>query len=286
MGDRPALAGAACLRVKVVKADDKFLTVDRLKNYLGSKYVPLQLEAVRTLSQQNGSQRFEVLTSVARDSAQDDQVRAEAIVGLSADAAQNGKLLKELSSDKKSKVIRAEASRALWLAGLRAAEQESKPAAADIAAWNKLMNTPGDASAGRRVFFSPVAARCYVCHKYEGRGGNIGPDLTRIGQSTTREKILTSILQPSREIAPDYQPWVLQTNDGKTYTGLRLPKPGDDGKEDYADAAGNVFTLPSNSIEERTVATTSIMPENLQAALSISDLRDLIAFLTGGDTKR
>jgi hypothetical protein len=47
-----------------------------------------------------------------------------------------------------------------------------------------------------------------------------------------------------------------------------------------------VFTLPSNSIEERTVSTTSIMPENLQAALSICDLRDLVTFLTGGDTKR
>src|SRR4051812_17484579 len=172
------------------------------------------------------------------------------------------------------------------LAGLQPARSESKPAGTDIPAWKKLLSTPGDASAGRRIFFSPVAARCYVCHKYAGRGGNVGPDLTQIGRNTSREKIITSILQPSREIAPDFQPWVLVTNDGKTYTGLRLPKPGDDGKEDYADAAGNVFTLPSSSIEERTVSSTSIMPENLQSTLSIADLRDLITFLTAGDTKR
>ncbi len=72
---------------------------------------------------------------------------------------------------------------------------------------------------------------------------------------------------------------MLQTTDGKTYTGLRLPKPGDDGKEDYVDSAGNAFTLPSDEIEERQVASKSIMPENLQATLSIADLRDLLTFL-------
>ncbi len=98
--------------------------------------------------------------------------------------------------------------------------------------------------------------------------------------------MITSILQPSQEIAPDYQAWLLVTAEGKTYTGLRLPKPGDDGKEDYVDAAGKVFTLPSSSIEERRASSTSIMPENLQAILSVDDLRDLVTFLAAENAPR
>jgi putative heme-binding domain-containing protein len=89
-------------------------------------------------------------------------------------------------------------------------------------------------------------------------------------------------LQPSQEIAPDYQAWTLLDRDGKTYTGLRLPKGGDNGQEEYADAAGKVFTLSSSAIEDRRVSSTSIMPDNLQSMLSIDDLRDLVTFLAGG----
>ena len=141
------------------------------------------------------------------------------------------------------------------------------------------MASPGDAESGRRLFFSTVGPRCGVCHKYDGRGGNVGPDLTQIGRSMARERIINSILQPGQEMAPDYQPWILQTDDGKTYTGLRLPKGGDDGKELYIDSAGNKFTLASSSIEGRQAASTSIMPDNLQSILTIDDLRDLVTFL-------
>jgi len=178
-------------------------------------------------------------------------------------------------------VLRREAARALRLAGLRPTTAEAKPPANDIDAWKKLLSSSGDASAGRRLFFSPAGPRCSTCHKYGGRGGNVGPDLTKIGRSASRDKIITSILQPSQEIAPDYQAWTLVDSDGKTYTGLRLPKPGDDGQEDYADANGKPFTLASSAIEDRRVASTSIMPENLQAMLSIEDLRDLVTFLAG-----
>jgi putative heme-binding domain-containing protein len=146
------------------------------------------------------------------------------------------------------------------------------------------LDKPGDAAAGRRLFFNPAGPRCSTCHKYAGRGGIMGPELTEIGNSTSRERIINSILQPSQEIAPEYQAWVLTTADGKTHTGLRLPKGGDDGKEIYADAAGKTLTLLSTEIEERKVAGTSIMPDNLVSTLSIDDLRDLVTFLAGGNS--
>lgn len=272
-------AEAHTLALSLLKPDNKFLTADRMREYLQSKYLPFRLEGVRSLAAQSNPKRFELLAEVARDDSQSNEVRAEAIVGLSAAAEQNRELLEKLAGDKRGSQSR-DATRALRLAKLKKVEGEAKPQADDVGGWNELLKQSGNAAAGRRLFFSPVGAQCSVCHKYGGRGGNVGPDLTQLGRSATREKVIASILRPSQEIAPDYQAWVLTTVDGKTYTGLRMPKPGDDGKEVYADAAGKLFTIESAAIEDRHVASTSIMPDNLQSELSIEDLRDLVTFLT------
>jgi putative heme-binding domain-containing protein len=268
------------LALALLKPDNKFLTIERVSEYLQAKYQPLQLEAVRSLAQQTNPKRFELLASLAKDDSQSDEVRAEAIVGLSAAAEQHRDLLEKLATSRRAAPCQ-EAERVLRLTGLHPAAAEAKPAAGDIAAWNDLLSKPSDAAAGHRLFFNSAGPHCSACHKHSGRGGNVGPDLSEVGRSTSREKIITSILQPSQEIAPDYQPWVLVTSDGKTYTGLRLPKVGDDGTEAFADANGKYFTLPIASIEERHVASKSIMPDNLQSMLSIDDLRDLVTFLAG-----
>jgi len=205
-------------------------------------------------------------------------VRADAIVGLSAAAEQNREVLEELAYSG-SPVLQQEANRAMRLAGLRTRADDEMPPAADLAAWEKLFEVSGNAAAGRRLFFSPLGGRCSTCHQHDGRGGRIGPDLTKLAENNTRERIIASILQPSQEIAPHYQPWILITDDGKTHTGLRLPKPGDNGIEDYVDSAGNLFSLPSNAIVERHASAASIMPDNIQTTLSIADLRDLLTFL-------
>ncbi|HVT27790.1 MAG TPA: hypothetical protein VHE81_07215, partial [Lacipirellulaceae bacterium] len=275
---------AHAMALALLSPDNKFLTIDRLKTYLQSKNQQLRLEAVRTLVEETSPMRAHLLAEVAGDDRQSDEVRATAISGLGAFIDQHavGAVL-EAMRDSKDDILCREAKRTLRLARGNSVSGY-RPAPSEIARWSKLLAKTGDAAAGRRLFFSPVGPRCSMCHKYAGRGGNVGPDLTQIGHTTSREKILTSILQPSREIAPDYQAWILVTTDGNTFTGLRLPKPGDDGKEDYVDAAGKTFTLPSDEIEERSVSDKSLMPDNLQATLSIADMGDLLSFLTANSS--
>lgn len=272
-------AAAHALALKLLSPDDKFLTLARLQEFLESEYEPLRLEAVRSLALQSNPDRFALLAAVASDPSQPLDVRAEAIVGLAADAEGQRELLEELA-DCDQQILQSEARRVLRLAGLRPSPKEAKPPADDLAAWNALLRESGNAVAGRRLFFTSSGPRCCVCHQHDGRGGRIGPDLTNLAATTNREKIIASILQPSQEIAPHYQAWILVTTDGKTHTGLWLPKPGDDGNESYFDSAGNVFSLPSDSIEIRQAAATSIMPDGLQTPLSIDDLRDLVEFLS------
>jgi putative membrane-bound dehydrogenase-like protein len=270
---------AQALALSLVSPDAKFLTVERLQSYLASDFRPLQLEAVRSLAQRTSGDRFELLSVVAADEAQDEEIRAEAIMGLSAEAEKYRDLLETIASGS-SHALSSEAERALRLSGQQPAPSETRPAATDTAAWVELLKEPGDAKGGRRLFFSPVGARCGVCHQHSGRGGRVGPDLTNIARSSTREKIIESILKPDQEVAPHYQPWLLVTDDGKTHTGLRMHEGGDDGSEEYVNSAGERFLLESKTIEVREATSTSIMPSGLETTITIDDLRDLVTFLT------
>lgn len=265
------------LALRLVSPDNKFLSIEQLANYLKSDHQPLRLEAVRTLGMQSHADRFKLLTQLAKDHSESDLIRTTAISALAA-SEEHASLVAELTQDSKA-AVREEALRVQRLTGRIPAPDENKPAANDLAAWNQLLREPGDAEAGRRMFFSAKGARCGVCHQHGGRGGRIGPDLTRIHRSNTREQLIASILQPSREMAPLYQPWKLQTADGKTLLAMRLHKAGDGGKEVYADTEGNRFQLRGDEIEVRQASDVSIMPEGLEKTVSIEQLRDLIEFL-------
>jgi putative membrane-bound dehydrogenase-like protein len=267
------------LALRLVRPNIEFLTHARLRNWMKSDHLPLRIEAVRALQQRDNPKRLEVLAKVASDETQEVTVRAEAVVGLAADAAAHRELLEQLAAGSEP-ILKQEAARVLRLAKMLPTPQEAKPPGDDLAAWNELISQPGDALSGRRLFFNPIGPRCAVCHKHDGRGGLIGPDLTNLALSKDREHVIASILQPSRDVAPHFQPWELITDGGKTHTGLRQAQGADNGLETYVDSAGVEFTLPSTSIEERSASAKSIMPDGLQETLTIADLRDLVAFLT------
>src|SRR5205814_7068250 len=68
-----------------------------------------------------------------------------------------------------------------------------RPAATDTDAWLKRLDGPADPDAGRRVFEHPKLATCSRCHRVDGRGADVGPDLSLVGR-TDRRWIVESIL--------------------------------------------------------------------------------------------
>jgi putative heme-binding domain-containing protein len=160
----------------------------------------------------------------------------------------------------------------------------SKPAAErppenDIAAWQKILDkAPGDPEAGRRIFFHPSGPACFRCHMIEGRGRAIGPDLTMIGHSQTREHVLESILDPSREIAPLFTLWTITTKSGQRIDGMLLRRDGQ-AMEVYVDASGQEIKVPENTIIDRKIRKESLMPTGLVQGMTDQELRDLVAML-------
>jgi putative heme-binding domain-containing protein len=151
----------------------------------------------------------------------------------------------------------------------------------DTAAWLKLVDeAPGqtDAEAGRRLFFHPKIALCANCHRHTGRGNVVGPDLSLIAQQGDRTAILRSILEPNRDVAPQFFPTLLKLADGSDFTGILLRSSS---TEVFRDLTGKERTFQKTDIVKRTELTSSPMPMGLATTMTPGELRDLLAFLVG-----
>lgn len=272
------------LALRLISPNHKQLTLDVLNGYIEGNSAELRREAIQALALCQHENRFVYLAKVAGDETLDPSLRADALAGLAGEVAQFEPLIRKLA-ESDLPALRSEASRILRLTSrdqeaLATQPPEIKPEPTDLDTWLALTEGRGDAESGRRLFFSSVGPRCGTCHNRNGCGGSFGPALTGYGNNHSRRQILTAILQPSRDIAPRYVPWVLETDDGKTHVGLRLPQGGDNGNEPYIDSEGKRFDLQSDNVEFRQPAKKSIMPEGIEKTISVEDLADLLAYLS------
>jgi hypothetical protein len=157
-----------------------------------------------------------------------------------------------------------------------------RPAFDDTAAWlARLDAVPGkaDPAAGRRVFFHSKLALCSNCHRHSGRGVVLGPDLSLAGRQGTREALLRSILEPHREVAPQFYPSQVKLKDGTEFIGILLRSSS---SEVFRDLTGQERSFPETEVVSRTEMRTSLMPPGLVSMLTDRELRDLLAFLASG----
>ena len=136
----------------------------------------------------------------------------------------------------------------------------------------------GNVERGRRIFFEKAEVYCVRCHKVEERGGEVGPDLTRVAGQQSRQYLLESILHPDRAIAKGYEPVVILTTDGRQLTGTLREEDGT--RLILMTAEGNLVTVPLTEVDERARGK-SAMPEDLAKKLSKFELRDLVEYLAG-----
>lgn len=135
--------------------------------------------------------------------------------------------------------------------------------------------TSGDASAGRLVFFKYEQASCGKCHRVDGEGGLIGPDLSKIGDKTT-EEIIESILEPSRKITEGYSTLIVSTLDGQIVAGVL--RENSEEKIVLVDAEGKQTNILQDDVDE-TQPGLSAMPATYGESLTRQQLQDLVAYL-------
>jgi len=112
----------------------------------------------------------------------------------------------------------------------------------------------------------------------QGFGGTTGPELSNIGKKYDRKALLETILDPSKAIAPEYRPYLLETASGQVYAGFLVEHTSDhvllkDIKDQQVRvAAGEISAL----VEQQK----SLMPELVLSEVTAQDAADLLAFLT------
>ena len=115
----------------------------------------------------------------------------------------------------------------------------------------RLVSLQGDRDRGRQIFFRAESSQCFQCHRVDGEGRNVGPDLSRIGQKYGRRELYESIINPSAAIGHEYQPWVLRTADQGYLIGFIWR--GDR----YGDRVGRFGWASHNRLEVQARSATS-----------------------------
>ena len=136
----------------------------------------------------------------------------------------------------------------------------------------------GDSRRGQAVFHSKKTA-CFACHALGYLGGNIGPDLTRIGGIRSERDLLESILFPSASFVRSYEPVVVLTTSGISHSGVvrqDLPQ-----ELVVATSADKLVRIPKEEIEKIVPGQVSVMPAGLDKQLTPQELADLLEFLKG-----
>jgi len=124
-------------------------------------------------------------------------------------------------------------------------------------------------------------ANCVACHKLNGEGQVIGPDLAQLDPKFQKVEILAEVLEPSKQINEKFQTYLFELASGQVVTGLVLEETGDAVKViENPLAKAEPIILKKSAIETRAKSPTSMMPKGLLDKLTREEILDLIAYIT------
>lgn len=130
----------------------------------------------------------------------------------------------------------------------------------------------GDPERGRVVF----EERCASCHRLAGRGHTVGPDLVSV-RNAGRQKMLVNIIDPSRELLPQYIAYEIETIDGESLLGILAEETAT--HITLRQAYGTETRLRRSDIAGMTSSRKSMMPDGLETGLDAAAVADLFEFI-------
>jgi putative membrane-bound dehydrogenase-like protein len=135
------------------------------------------------------------------------------------------------------------------------------------------LQLPGDAARGRKIY----EERCISCHRAGGEGASLGPDFVTV-KNTGKEKILTNLIDPNAEVRPEFVAYAVDTKDDESLLGLVVHESAT--SVTLRQAYGKETVIPRANISKMTSQGHSMMPEGLEAGLSLQDMADLLEFIS------
>ena len=131
----------------------------------------------------------------------------------------------------------------------------------------------GNAAHGQQVF----RAQCAGCHRVDGTGGRLGPDLSRIGVSRARGALVNRIRGATEDFLTGYEPVIITLKNGQTVRGVR--KNGDLFSVQIMDGRERIQGYLTSDVRSVAEGKQSAMPIFDTTRLNETDLNDLLAYL-------
>ncbi|RBP47731.1 putative membrane-bound dehydrogenase-like protein [Roseimicrobium gellanilyticum] len=141
-----------------------------------------------------------------------------------------------------------------------------------LAKYQPALTIPGDAKRGKVVFTTVCAA----CHRFKEEGRDVGPNLATT-LAWTPEQMLTNILDPNREVSPNFAQYLVELQDGRFLVGMLT-----------GESEASIMLKDPMSVEQSVIRSQikslkstglSLMPEGLESVLTVEQLADLMAYL-------
>jgi len=132
----------------------------------------------------------------------------------------------------------------------------------------------GDAQNGERIF----RANCSSCHMVNGRGGQLGPDLSRVGSGRSRPALLNKVRGTSDNVRPGYEAVTVVTRDGQRIRGVK--KNEDEFSIQIVDMRERLQGYLKANLTEILTEPRTVMPAYSAEQLNDRALDDLLQYLT------
>jgi cytochrome c oxidase cbb3-type subunit 3 len=140
--------------------------------------------------------------------------------------------------------------------------------------FNSPKVTPGDAAAGRAIFEGKGA--CMSCHRVDGRGSRVAPDLSDIGTIRGADFLWRKLQDPTATMRPLDRPVHIVLKSGKVIDGRRLNE--DTYSVQLIDAQERMLSVMKSDIKELSISRTSPMPP-YKGKLATQELADVVSYL-------
>lgn len=150
------------------------------------------------------------------------------------------------------------------------------PATGDLARFRWAL-AGGNAEEGKKVFFEKPEASCLRCHKVNGEGGEVGPELGKIAASKSREYLLDSIVHPNKDIAKGYESVIVTLKNGSEIAGML--KSETDSEIEINSPEDGVVKVKKADVTERLKGPSGML-EGIENLVSKRDLRDVMEYLS------
>ena len=144
-----------------------------------------------------------------------------------------------------------------------------------VRAYKPALLAKGDAEVGEKIF----SKQCAACHRVGEVGKAIGPNLLSVA-ARGADSLLVGVLDPNREVNPQYLSYVLTTKDGRSMSGMLTSETATSITLWRADNPPQ--TVRRIDIEQIESTGTSLMPEGFEKQIDVTAMADLLAFLLAG----